>query len=102
MKQGTLNTPAAATRSDETSWRRYPHLDAALETDASSVVANIENTRVEIGRLSHTGAPREKERARTALVAYERALELYHHLAELRDQARGSTSNMRAGTAITG
>ena len=102
MKQGTLNAAPAAAKTDDMSWRRYPHLDAALETEAPSALANIENTRAEIDRLSQTGAAREKERARTALVACERALELYHHLAELRDQARGSTSNMRAGTAITG
>lgn len=103
MSEERLKTPAAAARkADETSWRHYPHLDAALETDTPAVVANIENTRAEIDRLAHTGTVREKERARTAVVAYERALELYRQLVELRDQARGAVSNMRTGTAITG
>ena len=94
-------TPFAAVKADEASWRRYPHLYAALEAETSAVVANIENTRAEIDRLSQTVTGREKERARVALIAYERALELYRCLAELRDQARAAASNMGAGTAIT-
>lgn len=100
MNEEKLKTPVAA-KPDEMSWRRYPHLDAALETGAPAVVVNIENTQAEIDRLSRTGTAREKERARTALVACERALELYHQLAALRDQTRGAASNMRTGTAIT-
>ena len=102
MNEERLKTPAAAANAAQTSWRRYPHLDAALEMDTPAVVANIENMRAEIDWLSHTGTIRERQRARTALGAFERALALYHQLAELRDQARGAASNMRAGTAITG
>ena len=89
-----------AAKADDRTWRRYPRLDAALEMEGPAIVANLENTRAEIRRLSHTGAGREKERARAALAAYERALELYHHLATIRDEELHAASNMRGGTAI--
>ena len=94
MNEGTKpNTPVP--------WRRYPHLDAAIESRNPSIVARMEKTRAAIDRLSRTGTAREKERARAALRAYGRALELYRHLVELRDGTLRTVSNMRNGAAIS-
>jgi hypothetical protein len=92
-----VNPSAAAA---EPSWRRYPHLEAAIEAESAAVLANMEQTRAEIERIDRTGGAREKERARTALVAYDRALDLYHHLAARRDQLLRAPSNMRNKTPI--
>jgi hypothetical protein len=81
--------------------RHYPHLDAAVEAKNPSIVALMENTRAEIDRLSRTGTPREKDRARVALLAYGRALDLYYHLVELRDESLHTASNIRTGTTIS-
>jgi hypothetical protein len=72
--------------STEASWRRYPNLEAAIDSESPAVVAEVESTRAEIESVSRTGGPREKERARTALTAFDRALDLYRHLLQLRDQ----------------
>lgn len=94
MNEGTKpNTPAP--------WRRYPQMDGALETMNPSIVACMEETRAGMDRLSRTGTAREKERARAALRAYGRALELYRHLIELRDETLRTVSNMRNGAAIS-
>ena len=99
--RSTDSSTATAAKADEAPWRRYPHLDAAIETKTPAVLASMEKTRMSIDRLARTGTEREKERARTALAAYARALELYRHLAELRDEAMRTASNMSAGTAIS-
>jgi hypothetical protein len=62
----------------------------------------MERTRMELDRISGIGMAGDRERARTALAAYERVLELYRYLADLRDHAHSPISNMGAGTAITG
>ena len=99
MKERTpANTPAMV-RSIP-SWRRYPHLQAAIETDTATVVAEMEQTRTEIERSTPTGSAREQDRARMALIAYDRALDLYQHLVDRRDELLQGLSNMRSGTSI--
>jgi hypothetical protein len=80
----------------------YPHIDAAVEAGTSAVVERMEGTRRALERTLRAGSGRERDRARAALLAYERALDLYRRLIELRDAAaRAEASNMRGGTAIT-
>lgn len=82
MNQDTRPT----SRQVEGTWRRYPRLDAALETETPAVLERFEASRSEIDRLFRGGTGRERDRARAALLAYRRALELYYYLAELRDR----------------
>jgi hypothetical protein len=91
----------ARTNDGDAPWQHYPHLDAAIEAENPAVLASIGKTCAEIDRLLRAGTERERERARAALVAYGRALELYHHLTDLRDEALRKTSNMRGGSPIT-
>jgi len=80
----------------------YPHLDAAVEQGNSPIVERLQTTRAKLDRTFRVGAGRDRERARAALAAYDRALDLYHRLIDLRDEARGAAdSNMHSGTAIT-
>jgi hypothetical protein len=76
----------SATRQVETPGRRYPRLDAALETETPAILDSFEISRSELDRLSRAGTERERDRARAALLAYQRALEMYYYLAELRDR----------------
>jgi hypothetical protein len=71
-------------RSEPTAARVYPHLDAAVEMGTSPILQRLENTRRELERTLRTAAGRDKERARAALLAYNRTLELYHRLLDLR------------------
>jgi hypothetical protein len=110
MNEGTITRPATLTHSNEEAagiakareipWQHYPHLDAAILTETPAVLAGIGKTCRELNRLLQAGTEREKERARVALVAYGKALELYHHLTELRDEALQTASNIRGRIAI--
>jgi hypothetical protein len=91
----------AAGSSSDAAWRRYPHLDRTLETGTPTVLASIEKTCRELERLIQAGTDRDRERARRALVAYQRALELYHRLTDLREEALTTASNMRSRSAIS-
>jgi hypothetical protein len=71
-------------RSETTAARVYPHLDAAVEMGTSPILQRMENTRRELDRTLRTAAGRDKERARAALLAYNRTLDLYRRLLELR------------------
>ena len=79
------SAPAPANVQDAP-WRRYPHLDAAIEIGNSPVLAQIERTWNEAVRLSQSGTARDQERARTVAAAYSRVLELYRRLVELRNE----------------
>jgi hypothetical protein len=95
------SSAATATRAGEAAWRRYPHIEAAIETKSPVILASIETTRIGIVQVSQTGAAREKERANTVLIAYGLVLELYQRLAGIRDELSGPISNMRGGSAIS-
>jgi hypothetical protein len=86
----------------EMRWRRYPHIDAALETAKPALLANIQQTQSKIDRILQHGNEREKERARAAQLAYLRALAIYQDLVNLRDTSRDTASNKRTESAITG
>jgi hypothetical protein len=80
----------------------YPHLDSAVEQGNSPLVERLEGTRAKLDRAFRIGAGRDRDRARVALAAYDRALDLYRRLIDLRDEARAAPdSNMHGGTAIT-
>jgi hypothetical protein len=88
MREETGRSPEdAATGAEDAPWRRYPHLDAAVEMEHAPVIADMERTWNEMIRVSQAGTAREQERARVVLAAYGRALELYRRLTDLRDQA---------------
>src|SRR5262245_61927435 len=97
-----IKSPAAAhssqgsTHAGVASWRRYPHLEAAIETGAAALLTRIEQTRTEIEQLSRSGTAREQDRARASLLAYRRAIELLRELAHRRDQLLQPGSNMRS------
>ena len=92
-------TGAANTR--EASWRRYPRLEAAIESESPAVMVEVERTRLQIESLSRTGATWEKQRANTALMAYDRALKLYGELTRRRDQMLRGASNIGVKAAIS-
>ncbi|HWR49882.1 MAG TPA: hypothetical protein VN428_02175 [Bryobacteraceae bacterium] len=78
---------AAAAQAKDAPWRVYPSIDKALESEEPAVMARIEKTCRELDRIARTGHGRESERAKAALTAYGRALDLFRRLVELRDKA---------------
>ena len=87
MKEETaVKATPAAVKAEDAQWRRYPHLDAALETANPTVLVCIEKRQTELEQICRNGTEREKQRARAAQAAYERAFALYRQLVDLRDE----------------
>jgi len=70
----TGQAPAAA----ETDWRRFPELEKLFtsEEEATAVMANIQKTCKRLEEISATGSAADQARAKAALSAYSRTLEL--------------------------
>jgi hypothetical protein len=86
-EETAVKATAAAVKEEHVRWRHYPHLDAGLETANPTVLVSIEKRQTELERICRNGTEREKQRARAALAAYERALALYRRLVDLRDES---------------
>jgi hypothetical protein len=78
---------AAPVHAKDGPWREYPAIDKALESDDPPVMPKIEKTCRELDRIAGAGNSRDAERAKAALVAYGRALDLFRRLTDLRDKA---------------
>jgi len=76
--------PAAA----ETNWRHFPELEKLFssEEEATAVMANIQKTCKRLDELSRTGPAAEQARAKAALSAYSRTLDLIHRTRERLEQ----------------
>ncbi len=66
-----------------TDWH-FPALEKLFssEEEAAAVMSNIQKTCKRLDEISRTGSAAEQARAKTALLAYSRALELIHKARE--------------------
>ena len=73
----------------ESEWRHFPELEKLFssEESAASVMAQIEKTCRRLDELIRTGSSAEQARAKAAMAAYGRALDLVHQIRERREQA---------------
>jgi hypothetical protein len=87
MQKNMTDAEAAAT-GRETEWRQFPALEKLFgsEEAAASILGKIEKTCRRLDEITRTGSPAEQARARTALAAYARTLELVHRIRERREQ----------------
>jgi hypothetical protein len=87
--QKKTDAPAGQTApAGETDWRRFPALEKLFSSEeaATSLLAKIEKTCRRLDELSRTGTPAEQARAKAAMTAYGRTLELVHGIRERREQ----------------
>ncbi len=71
----------------ETYWRSFPFFETALSSERPPVMEQIESTCRKLDAVIKDGSPQEQARARSAMAAYARTLELYRQLVEIRDRA---------------
>jgi hypothetical protein len=62
-------------------------MERLLGAERPPVLAQMEGTCRRLDAILKSGSPQEAARAQAAMNAYARALELYRHLATLRDDA---------------
>jgi hypothetical protein len=73
---------------DDIGWRHFPEFETILTSEEpSALLAKVEKTCRQLNDVLQTGSENDKERARAAMTAYGRSLDLLRLLTELRDKA---------------
>jgi hypothetical protein len=67
-------------------WRNYPTVERMLKEDPSPVFSKMEKTCRRLEEFGRNGSPAEQTRAKAAITAYGRTMDLMRLLAETRDK----------------
>ena len=82
---------AAAAKLNDVAWRSFPQFEETFKDDGlKQICGKIEKTCRELDHITQSGSALEKSRARSAMRAYGRTLELLRELEELRAKAAQS------------
>lgn len=63
-------------------WPRYPTLERVLQDDAQGLFERMEKTCRRLEEFVKAGTPQEQNRARSAMAAYGRTMQLLRRLTE--------------------
>ena len=86
MKSG--KEQAATAGKDDIGWRQFPEFEQLLSTaEQAPLLAKIEKTCRQLDEVVHAGSDAEQNRARAAMTAYGRSLDLLRILTKARDKA---------------
>lgn len=81
------------TAQDDAGWRQFPEFEAILGSEEPpAVLSRIEKTCRQLDDILQSGSEADKARARRAMTAYGRSLDLLRALREIRDKAALATS----------
>jgi len=70
----------------EQDWRNYPTVERMLKEDPSATFGKMEKTCRRLEEFGRSGSPAEQSRAKAAITAYGRTMDLLRLLAETRDK----------------
>jgi hypothetical protein len=93
----TPGPAAGAAAAVQAYWRSFPILEKLLSLEQPPLLDQLSATCRQLDGIQKAGTPQEKARARDAMTAYARALELYQELVARRNQVMAETSNSGAG-----
>ena len=87
-----MNSPVkkvpVKTDGQDIGWRQFPKIEELLGSEnTASLMTKVEKTCRQLNDVLQSGSDSEKARARQALTAYGRSLDLLRLLTEMRDQA---------------
>jgi hypothetical protein len=68
-------------------WQHFPEFEKVLTENPPPILARVEKTCRQLNDLVQAGSEDDKQRARLAMTAYGRSLELFRVLCEARDKA---------------
>jgi hypothetical protein len=87
MKSVAKAQPASGT-SDEVGWRHFPEFEQLLGSEELvPLLAKVEKTCRQLNDVLQSGSEADKARAKLAMTAYGRSLDLLRLLTEMRDKA---------------
>ena len=88
MKSVAKAEPAPAGSRDDIGWRQFPKFEEVLGSEEpASLLAKVERTCRQLNEVMQAGAEADKVRAKHAMTAYGRSLDLLRLLTELRDKS---------------
>lgn len=79
--------PKPAENRDELAWRVFPAIEKVFATDLEGFLGRSKQTCGELNEIIENGSPRDAARARSAMAAYGKTLEL---LQEIQQQMGGN------------
>lgn len=88
-----MKSAARVPRTDEgpredAGWRHFPEFEEILGSEEPApLLAKIEKTCRRLSEIAETGSAADKARAKVAMTAYGRSLDLLRLLTEMRDKA---------------
>ena len=87
MKIATNAQPAAGAR-DDVGWRQFPQFEEILSCEGPApLLAKVETTCRQLNDVMQSGSEADKARAKLAMTAYGRSLDLLRLLTEIRDKS---------------
>lgn len=87
MKSVKKAQPAAGARND-VDWRHFPEFEEILSSEAPApLLAKVEKTCRQLNDLVQSSSEADKARAKLAMTAYGRSLDLLRLLTEMRDRS---------------
>ena len=72
--------PKPAEIHDDLTWRIYPTIEKVFATDLGGFLERSKQTCGELNEIIENGAPRDAARARSAMAAYGKTLELLQEI----------------------
>ncbi len=79
--------PAEGER-DDAGWRQFPEFEALLAAEPPApLLAKVEKTCRRLNDIAQSGSAADQARAKSAMTAYGRSLDLLRILSEMRDKA---------------
>lgn len=86
-------TPPRTNPKDDVGWRLFPSFEALLRSqEPPALLAKVEKTCRHLNDLIHSGSQEDQQRAKHAMTAYGRSLDLLRSLTQLRDERAVATS----------
>jgi len=72
--------PKPAENHEDLSWRAFPAIEKVFATDLEGFLGRSKQTCGELNEIIENGSPREAARARSAMAAYGKTLELLQEI----------------------
>jgi hypothetical protein len=86
--KSSLNVQPPATMKEDIAWRQFPTFEQVLGAERPApVLASIEKTCRQLTGILQTGSQADKTRAKLAITAYGRSLDLLRLLTDIRDNS---------------
>lgn len=88
MKSVAKAEPVQAGSHDDIGWRQFPKFEEVLSSnEPAALLAKVEKTCRQLNEVLQAGSDADKARAKQAMTAYGRSLDLLRLLTEMRDKS---------------